>query len=113
MIVTAGGRWGGYGLYLLKGVPVFNYNMLMLLQARWAGDQPLSPGKHTIRIAYALNVEKTPLRPVSQPVEIEVGKQSDWGKDDGGIQALADVPQRRAHPGLFGELLREGSAAAR
>jgi hypothetical protein len=48
MIVTEGGRWGGYGLYLLKGVPVFDYNMLMPLQARWAGDQPLSPGKRTI-----------------------------------------------------------------
>jgi arylsulfatase A-like enzyme len=48
MIVTEGGRWGGYGLYLLKGVPVFNYNMLMLLQARWAADQPLAAGKHTI-----------------------------------------------------------------
>jgi arylsulfatase A-like enzyme len=48
MIATLGGRWGGYGLYLLKGVPVFNYNMLALLQARWAGDQPLSAGKHTI-----------------------------------------------------------------
>jgi hypothetical protein len=48
MIVTEGGRWGGYGLYLLKGVPVFDYNMLMLLQARWAGDQPLAAGKHTI-----------------------------------------------------------------
>jgi arylsulfatase A-like enzyme len=48
MIVTLGGRWGGYGLYLLKGVPVFDYNMLALLQARWAGDQPLAAGKHTI-----------------------------------------------------------------
>jgi arylsulfatase A-like enzyme len=48
MIVTLGGRWGGYGLYLLKGIPVFDYNMLALLQARWAGDQPLSAGKHTI-----------------------------------------------------------------
>jgi arylsulfatase A-like enzyme len=48
MIVTLGGRWGGYGLYLLKGVPVFDYNMLALLQARWAGDQPLSAGKHTL-----------------------------------------------------------------
>ena len=28
MIVTEGGRWGGYGLYLLKGKPVFNYNGL-------------------------------------------------------------------------------------
>jgi arylsulfatase A-like enzyme len=48
MIVTEGGRWGGYGLYLLKGIPVFDYNMLMLLQARWAGDRPLSAGRHTI-----------------------------------------------------------------
>src|ERR1700738_3394660 len=48
MIVTEGERWGGYGLYLLKGIPVFNYNMLMLLQARWAADQPIGAGKHTI-----------------------------------------------------------------
>jgi hypothetical protein len=44
MIVTEGGRWGGYGLYLLKGKPVFNYNLLALLQARWAGEQPLAVG---------------------------------------------------------------------
>jgi len=48
MIVTEGGRWGGYGLYMLKGVPVFDYNMLALLQARWAGDRPIPAGKHTI-----------------------------------------------------------------
>ena len=50
MLVTEGGRWGGYGLYLLKGRPVFDYNLLMLLQARWANDAaaPLAPGKHTI-----------------------------------------------------------------
>ena len=28
MIVTLGGRFGGYGLYLLKGKPVFDYNLL-------------------------------------------------------------------------------------
>jgi len=48
MIVTTGGRWGGYGLYLLKGKPVFTYNMLALLQPRWSGDQALTAGKHTI-----------------------------------------------------------------
>jgi arylsulfatase len=49
MIVTEGGRWGGYGLYILNGMPVFDYNLLMLLQARWAGNQPpLAAGKHTI-----------------------------------------------------------------
>jgi arylsulfatase len=51
MIVTEGGRFGGYALYLLKGKPVFTYNLLMLLQARWTGDDklpPLAAGKHTI-----------------------------------------------------------------
>jgi arylsulfatase A-like enzyme len=50
MIVTEGGRWAGYGLYLLKGRPVFTYNLLELLTARWANDSdpPLAPGKHTI-----------------------------------------------------------------
>jgi arylsulfatase len=48
MIFTAGGFNGGYGLYLLDGKPVFNYNMLMLAQFRCEGQQPLAPGKHTI-----------------------------------------------------------------
>jgi hypothetical protein len=52
MIVTTGGRWGGYGLYLLKGKPVFDYNMLILAQYRWEGKQPLSAGKHTIVYDY-------------------------------------------------------------
>jgi arylsulfatase A-like enzyme len=48
MIVTEGGRMGGYGLYLLKGKPVFLYNLLDLERFRWEGQQALSPGKHTI-----------------------------------------------------------------
>ena len=48
MIVTAGGRFGGYGLYLVKGKPVFTYNLLLLLLPRWAGEKPLTAGKHTI-----------------------------------------------------------------
>ena len=48
MMVTTGGRWGGIGLYLLKGTPVFNYNWLMLAQARWEGQQPLAAGTHPI-----------------------------------------------------------------
>jgi arylsulfatase A-like enzyme len=48
VIVTTGGRWGGWGMYLLKGIPVFDYNMLILAQYRWAGKTPLTAGKHTI-----------------------------------------------------------------
>jgi arylsulfatase A-like enzyme len=52
MLVTTGGRWGGFGLYILKGIPVFDYNMLILAQYRWAGKEPLSAGKHTIVFDY-------------------------------------------------------------
>ena len=48
MLVTLGGRFGGYGLYLLKGKPVFTYNLLALERFRWEGQQALAPGKHTI-----------------------------------------------------------------
>jgi arylsulfatase len=48
MIVTAGGRFGGFGLYMLKGKPVFDYNGLGLKQFRWEGSQPISEGRHTI-----------------------------------------------------------------
>jgi len=48
MIVTDGGRFGGYGLYLLKGKPVFTYNFLGMERARWEGKDALSAGKHTI-----------------------------------------------------------------
>jgi arylsulfatase A-like enzyme len=56
MIVTLGGRFGGYGLYLLHGKPVFDYNFLDLKQTRWEGGvtgedlftRPLAPGKHHI-----------------------------------------------------------------
>ena len=54
MIVTEGGRFGGYGLFLSKGVagirrgkPVFLYNLLDLKRTIWAGPE-LHAGKHTI-----------------------------------------------------------------
>ncbi len=48
MIVTCGGRFGGYGFYLLKGKPVWCWNLLDLQRVKWEGPEALSPGKHTI-----------------------------------------------------------------
>jgi len=48
MLNTLGGRFGGYGLYLVKSKPVFTYNLLALEKFRWEGPQALTPGKHTI-----------------------------------------------------------------
>jgi len=48
MLVTQGGRFGGYGFYLLKGKPVFLWNLLDLERVRWEGAETLAPGKHTL-----------------------------------------------------------------
>jgi arylsulfatase A-like enzyme len=48
MLATDGGRFGGYGLYILKGKPVFLWNLLDLKRVRWEGTEALAPGKHTI-----------------------------------------------------------------
>jgi arylsulfatase len=48
MLVTTGGRFGGYGLYLLKGKPVFLYNFVDMARFRWEGPDALAPGKHTL-----------------------------------------------------------------
>jgi arylsulfatase len=48
MIVTDGGRFGGYGLYLLKGKPVFTWNLLDLKRVKWQSSEALAPGKHTL-----------------------------------------------------------------
>ena len=52
VIVTDGGRFGGYGLYLLKGKPVFTYNFLAVEKFRWEGQEPLTPGKHTLEFDF-------------------------------------------------------------
>ena len=48
MLVTDGGHFGGYGFYLLKGVPVFTWNLIQLDLVKWQGKQALTPGKHTL-----------------------------------------------------------------
>jgi hypothetical protein len=52
MIVTQGGRFGGYGFYLLKGKPVFLWNLLDYKRVSWNGRQALSPGKHTLEFDF-------------------------------------------------------------
>jgi hypothetical protein len=58
MIVTEGGRFGGYGLFLSKGKldigrgkVVFLYNLLGMKHIAWEGPE-LKPGKHTIAFSF-------------------------------------------------------------
>jgi arylsulfatase A-like enzyme len=55
ILVTDGGRFGGYALYLLKGKPVFNYNLEGVARFRWDGKTVLSPGKHIITFDFKYN----------------------------------------------------------
>ena len=52
MLVTQGGRFGGYGFYILKGKPVFLWNLVDLKRIRWEGAEVLSPGKHTVEFDF-------------------------------------------------------------
>jgi arylsulfatase A-like enzyme len=48
MLMTDGGRFAGYGFYLLKGRPVFTWNLVDLERVKWQGKEALAPGKHTL-----------------------------------------------------------------
>ena len=48
MLITQGGRFGGYGFYLLKGKPVFTWNLVDLERIKWEG-----PGRARARQAHA------------------------------------------------------------
>jgi arylsulfatase A-like enzyme len=47
VLVTQGGRFAGYGLYLKDGKPTFTMNLLDIERPKWEGPA-LSPGKHTM-----------------------------------------------------------------
>lgn len=53
MLVTQGGRFAGWGFYLLKGKPVYVWNLLDLERVRWEGDEALTPGKHVLEFDFA------------------------------------------------------------
>ena len=52
MLITQGGRFAGYGLYVLKGKPVFTWNMVDLRRIKWQGPDVLAPGKHTLEFDF-------------------------------------------------------------
>ncbi|MBH0114589.1 arylsulfatase [Novosphingobium sp. YJ-S2-02] len=53
VLVTQGGRFGGYAFYLENGRPVFHYNAIGERQYRIASSEALSPGEHDIVARFA------------------------------------------------------------
>lgn len=52
MILTSGGRFAGYGFYLLDGKPVFLWNLVDLERIKWEGLDRLSPGDRVIEFEF-------------------------------------------------------------
>jgi len=52
MLITQGGRFAGYGFYILKGKPVFTWNMVDLRRIKWEAPEALSPGKHMLEFDF-------------------------------------------------------------
>jgi len=55
MLVTQGGRFGGYGFYLLKGKPIFLWNLFDFKRVRWEAKEPIFAGRHTISFSFKYN----------------------------------------------------------
>jgi arylsulfatase A-like enzyme len=53
VLVTQGGRFNGWGLYMLAGKPVFHYNTVGVFRYTVAGPDQLSPGRHTIVLDFS------------------------------------------------------------
>jgi arylsulfatase len=53
VLLTQGGRFGGWSLYLNDGKPTYTYNWLGLQRYTVAATQALPPGKATIRFEFA------------------------------------------------------------
>jgi len=52
MLFTQGGKFGGHGFYILKGKPVYTWDLLDLERVRWESSEALTPGKHTVEFEF-------------------------------------------------------------
>jgi arylsulfatase A-like enzyme len=55
MIITQGGYFGGYGLYLEKGKPIFHYNFVGVARYRLGANDAVAPGKHSVKVDFTFD----------------------------------------------------------
>jgi arylsulfatase len=61
VIATHGGRFAGWGLYLLHGRPVFTWNLLDMERVRWEAPQALPPGRHAVTFEFQPDADGPPV----------------------------------------------------
>jgi hypothetical protein len=52
VLITQGGRFNGFGLYLLQGKPVFHYNLVGVDRTSVAAKDTLRAGKHSVAVDF-------------------------------------------------------------
>jgi arylsulfatase len=52
VIISQGGRFGGWSLYVTGGRPAYAYNYFGMNLYTVRGDEPLTPGRHEIRLEF-------------------------------------------------------------
>jgi hypothetical protein len=100
VLATQGGRFNGWGLYLLGGKPVFHYNLVGVDRYTIAGSEKLTPGRHVLLVDFkydggglgkgataTINVDD---KPVAEgriertiPFRVSVDETLDIGEDTG------------------------------
>jgi arylsulfatase len=53
VILSQGGAFGGFALYLHEGRPAYCYNLFGLQRFKVYGDAPVPPGEHQVRMEFA------------------------------------------------------------
>jgi arylsulfatase len=61
VIATHGGRFAGWGFYLLAGRPVFTWNLLDIERIRWEAPSALPPGRHSIAFEFQPEASGAPV----------------------------------------------------
>jgi arylsulfatase len=51
-IVSCGGVYGGYSLWMQDGKPAFSYNLVTIQTDRWKGKTAIAPGHHVIEFDF-------------------------------------------------------------
>ena len=100
MLLTQGGRFCGWGLYVLEGVPKYHYNIVGVTRYDVSGKEPLKPGKHTVALDFkydgggqgkggtaSLSVDGAKVGEtrfdITIPLRISLDETLDCGKDTG------------------------------
>jgi arylsulfatase len=55
VLMTDGGRFAGYAFYLLRGRPIFAWNLVGLEVVKWQGGEALPPGRHRLEFTWQVD----------------------------------------------------------